>query len=266
MSHQPPPFTHIAQYRTLIETWSAVTTVRPDKQGGVLLISLTGKPLTYCLSIPSNVIASSDGVEAILQCLENVYTTDEGNSAYNLFLSLATTTKKGDETMRAFIQRFEAKCDKLKDLNFVMPDEIKAYQFIEGSGLSEEHKQLVNVSCGDKPDYEKIKGAALRLQSKTKLLAKQEEPTPSPLIKYEPELTLLASSQDVREQLYPTNQIFYENRDRTQPTQSSNSMSDNRTDPYINPLNWKCNRCFFWNNFATKRSCYRERIMILLAV
>ena len=256
MSHQPPPFTHIAQYRTLIETWSAVTTVRPDKQGGVLLISLTGKPLTYCLSIPSNVIASSDGVEAILQCLENVYTTDEGNSAYNLFSSLATTTKKGDETMRAFIQRFEAKCDKLRDLNFVMPDEIKAYQFIEGSGLSEEHKQLVNVSCGDKPDYEKIKGAALRLQSKTKLLAKQEEPTPSPLIKYEPELALLASSQDVREQLYPTDQIFYENRDRTQPTQSSNSMSDNRTDPYINPLNWKCNRCFFWNNFATKRSCY----------
>ena len=34
-------------------------------------------------------------------------------------------------------ERFETKCDKLRELNFIIfiPDEITAYQFIDGSGL-----------------------------------------------------------------------------------------------------------------------------------
>ena len=54
MTSSPPDFTdNITQYRQLVETWSAITNIPRDKQGGVLLISLKGKPLQYCLALSS---------------------------------------------------------------------------------------------------------------------------------------------------------------------------------------------------------------------
>ena len=90
MTSSPPDFTdNITQYRQLVETWSAITNISRDKQGGVLLISLKGKPLQYCLAIPKSIRTSAKGVSMILDTLEKVYQEQSGSTSYKLFSQLA---------------------------------------------------------------------------------------------------------------------------------------------------------------------------------
>ena len=163
----------------------------------MLLISLTGKPLQYCLSIPKTTIASNRGVEAILDTLEKVYQEQSGSTSYKLFSQLAAMEREDGELIRAYIQRFDNQIENMKEKEFTIPDEVITFQFLKGSRLSETNKQLISVSC-DPLEYDTVKEATLRLYSTG--TTEKRQPV---LIKHEPERTMFQSSQDIRNETRP---------------------------------------------------------------
>ena len=191
MANQPPSFiTNIATYRLLVETWSSVTNIAREKQGGVLLISLSGKPQQYCLSIPRETIASKEGVNAILDTLEKIYEPTCTNT-YKLFSGLATMRRDKDEPMSAYIQRYERRLKQLEDSDFTIPDEVLTFQFLEGSNMTESNKQLITVTCPTL-NFKNVKEAVERLYSHGNIeKIKQEEKVS---VKHEPDITLITDS------------------------------------------------------------------------
>lgn len=133
----PPRFTdNLQTYRQLVETWSVVTPLEKDKQGGALLLSLTGKPLEYCLGTPNDKLFSDKGVAAILDTLENLYSSTQ-HSAFSLFGGFDRLQRDKDEPILAFIQRFEAQISKMSEFDIKLPNSVHAYQFLKGANLTD---------------------------------------------------------------------------------------------------------------------------------
>ena len=268
MTSSPPDFTdNITQYRQLVETWSAITNIPRDKQGGVLLISLKGKPLQYCLAIPSSIITSAQGVSTILETLEKVYQEQSGSTSYKLFSQLAAMEREEGEFIRAYIHRFDNQVDRMKENEFEIPDEVITFQFLKGSRLSESNKQLVSVSC-DPLRYGSVKDATLRLYSTGTVEKSLSAPCQ---IKHEPDTTMFVhSNQDVRvensvntnqsQQFQPAHQsqnVYYQQNNPAEVSSyQQNQHQRPQQDPRrSDPKNWMCLNCLFYNNFSHRTIC-----------
>ena len=232
----PPTFTEESCYevwKNEIEMWKLVTDLAKKKQALAVALSLAGKPREVALEIPTSVLNAEDGVDKLIEKLDDVFLTEEHENSYVAYSSFENFKKEPDVNMCDFIIEFERRYNKTKKFNMMLPDPVLAFKLLDSCNLNNSEKQLALTAASDS-SYSAMKGALRRVFGEKLCYSK---PNDCIRIKQEPDSAYY--TQQRRHNFKPRQQF----NKFTQSTQRVNTLSSAKGK--INPQNryGKTSRC-----------------------
>ena len=160
--------------------WCELTDIPQDKQALALHLSLQGKARTASSQIPVATLKSEDGVEAILQKLDDLFLMDEGRRQFSAFQKLYRMKRRDGCDFDQFIMDFENIYHEFTQQNMSLPDSVKAFMLLESCRSNEMDRHMVMSSVSE-VTYPNIRASIKRIfstdtssSSDTKI--KEEEP------------------------------------------------------------------------------------------
>ena len=134
-----------------LEVWRVANNIlQVDKQiqAATLFASLEGSPRQTVLSeLAVDQITAEDGVENIIQILDNFFLGNETQSAYSAIDNLLRYKCSKGDTMENFIVQFNLKVNKVKSSGTVLPDGVLGYTLLNSANLPEEKHDMVKATC-----------------------------------------------------------------------------------------------------------------------
>ena len=88
--NNPPHFNNDISYtdwKKEIEIWQIATSIKEEKQGAAIFLSLTGKSREAVLELTTDEIKGNDGVKKVIQKLDELWKEDDKKQAFNAYES-----------------------------------------------------------------------------------------------------------------------------------------------------------------------------------
>ena len=129
-----------------IKIWQMFTSLDKKKQAPAIFLSLTGNSREAILELELDKLNCDDGVKNLLEKLDNLYLKDTHHSAYEAYEKFEKFSRVSSMNMNEYIIEFERLYNKIKNQEMTLPEGVLAYRFLNGSNISENHKQLVRAT------------------------------------------------------------------------------------------------------------------------
>ncbi len=147
----PPVMTNELSYhewKSEVELWSQITEVKKEKQGGALFFTLLGDARdTVRSKLKNEVIASADGLDAILNELDSLYLKDSTQRSFNAYEDFVNYRRKPGTSIEDFIVQFNIKYNKIKNYDMTLPEGVLAYNLLISANLSEDQHHLCRATA-----------------------------------------------------------------------------------------------------------------------
>lgn len=161
----PPRMTEQKSYDTWkneIKMWRLVTELDKKKQALAIALSLTGKAREAALEIPAENLNSDDGVDKLLEKLDQLFKKDTIDSAYEAYKNFDAFYQGESVPMTDYIAQFEILYRKMEKYEMKLPDAILAFTLLEKANLEKKDRQMALTACSD-IKYETMKSALKRI-------------------------------------------------------------------------------------------------------
>ena len=147
-------------WRKELQVWqvtNATIGVDNKTQAGTLFLSLEGLPRQTVLSeLTVAEITHEDGIDNILQTLDNFYMGNETKNAFAAIDELLQYKCNRDDTMEQFIIQFQLIVNRVKASGTKLSEGILGYTLLSSANLSEEKQDMVKATC-DVVTFRKVK-------------------------------------------------------------------------------------------------------------
>ena len=133
-------------YKRELEIWDSFTDLEEKKRGPAVYLSLDKKTKQAVSQLKPADISAPDGLQKIIQKLDEVYLADRNTRAYAAFQRFNECKRDEGETLEDFIIRFEDKYNDMEEYNMNLPDGIKAFFILNASNLTDETERLTRAT------------------------------------------------------------------------------------------------------------------------
>ena len=147
----PEPSDNYVLWRKDIEVWKKLTETPKDKLGLALQYTCRNRKRLHeaVLSIPEEQVEGENGINNVLQILDELHYIDKTDSAvtsYNNFMSL---NRKANQSVANYIIEFEAMYSKVKALGNKLSEDVLTYRLLRTLNLTETEEKIVKASTVD---------------------------------------------------------------------------------------------------------------------
>ena len=119
----------------LLSIWLKFTSLKSEKQGLAIVLTLEGEAHEEVLEIHTDVISGKDGVSKIIERLNKIYRKGELSQKYNALEAFETYKRKGSTSIRDFLTEFEKRLHKTRTYGTTMSDDLLAYHLLKAANL-----------------------------------------------------------------------------------------------------------------------------------
>lgn len=131
-----------------LEIWSDFTDLAPEKQGGALFLTLSGKARQAVLSgVPRDLLKAKDSLQAITECLDELYLKDESQCGFAAFDEFTAYRRPLSAKIEDYLVEFNLKYNKIKSYNMTLPEGVLAYYLLKCANLPEEQANICRATC-----------------------------------------------------------------------------------------------------------------------
>ena len=120
----------------LLSIWLKFTSLKSEKQGLAIVLTLEGEAHEEVLEIHTDVISRKDGVSKIIKRLNKIYRKGELSQKYNALEAFETYKRKGSTSICDFLTEFEKRLQKTRTYGTIMSDDLLAYHLLKGAKLT----------------------------------------------------------------------------------------------------------------------------------
>lgn len=153
MSHKnPPPFNkgdNYENWKKTLEIWQLVTPLEVNKQGAAIFLSLEKEAREAVLELPQEDIAGDEGVNNILNCLDNLYLKDKTQSAFEALEEFESLKRKDNQSIKDFCNQFDLAYNKTKNFGTTLSTDVLAFRLMKSANLKKDQEDLVKATIGD---------------------------------------------------------------------------------------------------------------------
>ena len=132
-----------------LKIWEAFTSIDKKKQAPAIFLTLSGQAQEAVLEIDIEKLKAENGVEHLVNALDELYLIDETCSAYEAYEVFEKFIRPFNMSISDFIIQFERLYNKAKSYNMEIHEGVLAYRMLNSANLSENHKQLVRATLSD---------------------------------------------------------------------------------------------------------------------
>ena len=119
---------------------------RKKRQGPAIYLCLKGEAREAVRSIDVEEILKDDGVETIVQTLDEIFLKDETTHAFCAFGDFVEYHRGSGESYTKFILEFEKRYREVKKYDLTLNDKVQAYFLLKAANLSDDHERLVRTT------------------------------------------------------------------------------------------------------------------------
>ena len=114
-------------FKKELQIWDSFTDLDKKKRGPAVYLSLEKKVKQAVSELKPADLAAEDGLEKILNKLDEVYLADTNTRAYTAFQNFYELKREEGESFEDFVIRFEDKYNDMEQYDMTLPDGIKAF-------------------------------------------------------------------------------------------------------------------------------------------
>ena len=118
---------------------------RKKRQGPAIYLCLKGEAREAVRSIDVKEIAK-DGVETIIQTLDEIFLKDETTRAFCAFGDFVEYRRGSGKSYTKFILEFEKRYREVKKYDLTLNDKVQEYFLLKAANLSDDHDCLVRTT------------------------------------------------------------------------------------------------------------------------
>ena len=148
----------------LIKVWRNLTSLEPEKQASAIVLSLEGEAQVAVLELNITEISDKDGVDKIIDRLNQIYKKDELTEKYNALEAFETYKRPTNIPIRDFLTEFEKRHHKTKSFGVTMSDDLLAYRLLKAANLTTRDEQLVKATVTEL-QYSIVKSKLIKIFS-----------------------------------------------------------------------------------------------------
>ena len=155
----PPQLNNFKNYNDgvrLVNIWTKFTDIKPERQGPVLVMSLSGKALEATLELDDKDISSKDGIKLIAKKLNILYKKDELHENFQDLENFESYRRASDTNIQQFLIEFDQCYHKLKQHQTAVSEDLLGFKLLKAANLSSHHEQLIKATITH-IDYETTK-------------------------------------------------------------------------------------------------------------
>ena len=146
----PPQFNpgedNYEEFKKELRIWDSFTDLDKKKRGPAVYLSLDKKSKQAVSQLTPENLSEEDGLQQIIQKLDDVYLADKTTRAYAAFQKFYKCRRDSGETFEAFLVRFEDLYNGMAEYEMSLPDAIKAFFLLNAANLAEETEQLARAT------------------------------------------------------------------------------------------------------------------------
>ena len=146
----PPQFNpgedNYEEFKKELRIWDSFTDLDKKKRGPAVYLSLDKKSKQAVSQLTPENLSEEDGLQQIIQKLDDVYLADKTTRAYAAFQKFYKCRRDSGETFEAFLVRFEDLNNGMAEYEMSLPDAIKAFFLLNAANLAEETEQLARAT------------------------------------------------------------------------------------------------------------------------
>ena len=148
----PPALDEDKSYETWkseIDIWRLMTDVEKERQALALVLSLSGQARQRALEIEVADLNKADGVDTLLESLEELFLKDKIDLAYETYSKFEQFKKTDSMSMTEYIVEYERLYTRCKRYDMTLPDAVLSFRLLDNSKLTLEQRQLALTAAKD---------------------------------------------------------------------------------------------------------------------
>lgn len=160
----PPKFDEEAyeSWKNELSIWELVTDLDKKKQALAVTLSLSGKAREAALAISAPELNKDDGMNTLIQALDNVFQKERVDSAYEAYKTFDGYRKSDSTSMGDFIIEFDQRYQRTRKFEMALPDAVLAFKLLDSANLTTQQRQLALTACQELK-YDSMKSALKRI-------------------------------------------------------------------------------------------------------
>ena len=168
---EPPSFIgenkNFETYQKDLKRWTMLTTIEVDKQALMVVHFLDGHVSgikeKIDESMDEKVLASKEGIQALLTFFEEIYKEDSLADGYEKYISFEKLKRSPNTSMYDFIPEWNAAYKKAVNVGCQLSDKVLAFKLLNAANLSNIERNLVLTGVNyDAKDLKNQMEAALK--------------------------------------------------------------------------------------------------------
>ena len=136
-----------ASWKNDVEVWQCYTKEEPKRQGPAVYLSLKGKAREAVRGLSVASLRENNGVEVILNKLDEVFQSDETTRAYHAFKEFVEYKRSIGENFSTFIVEYEKRYREVKRFKLDLPTGVQAFFLLQAANLSSDLEKLVRATA-----------------------------------------------------------------------------------------------------------------------
>ena len=145
-----------------ISIWCELSELEKPKQALAIHLSLSGRAREASSEIPADRLKQENGVEVLLNKLDELFLVDKGRQQFTAFHELYNLRKPTEMTVRNFVSKFEHVYFKFSEQGMTLPDAVRAFMLLSSCNLCDSEQQLAMSAVID-VNYSNMKSALCRI-------------------------------------------------------------------------------------------------------
>ena len=124
-----PPFVKDQDFESWVhevEMWAFVTEVKKEKQACTVYLTLPKEVRLACKSLTQQELSEDGGMKKLTDKLRELYAVEKDQAMFNAYEKFETF-RRGDTSMKDYINEFERLHQDLESYNIVIPSPVLAY-------------------------------------------------------------------------------------------------------------------------------------------
>ena len=138
-----------SDWKKEIDFWQIATSIKEEKQGAAIFLSLTGKSREAVLELTKEEISGNEGVKKVIEKLDGLWKEDDKKQAFNAYEKFEQFRRPEHMGVTDYLNAFERLNNKLKMHQMNLPEGVLAYRVLKSANLTSEQEQLAKATVTD---------------------------------------------------------------------------------------------------------------------
>ena len=169
--------TDYEDYKIRARKWCRLTKTKKRFQAEMLQMGLGKKPFGITKRIPDDILMSENGVQALLNKLDEHYIPDKLQHTMSVWDKFMSIKRKQNQLIIDHIQLYMDAFENFQDIDAKMecPDTIVAMLLLTSCNLKDEDKKIVTAQMDEPPNTKNLIGILKRVMTADKTAMEKDE-------------------------------------------------------------------------------------------